>query len=150
VRKLALFGLLFASFILAVATHATEKATHDEPVSILSNIDFSAKLERLDGIYLSGSLQTYISEAIALTNEPGITIFQQEQVAENLLWDCAYVSDHDCVRMVLEWRLHRTLGEEGAGKCDPGGCRSEVNKLRISKTFLTILVRSIVSLDFGT
>ena len=104
-RKFARLGLSFALLIIAMSTQSNEKITTGEPVTTLSNGDFSAMLERLDSIYLSGSLQTYISEAIALSNEPGITLYQQEQVAENLLWDCAYVSDLDCVRMVLEWRI---------------------------------------------
>ena len=46
-RKFARLGLSFALLIIAMSTQSNEKITTGEPVTTLSNGDFSAMLERL-------------------------------------------------------------------------------------------------------
>ena len=109
-RKFARLGLSFALLIIAMSTQSNEKITTGEPVTTLSNGDFSAMLERLDSIYLSGSLQTYISEAIALSNEPGITLYQQERSRKFIVG--LHTSATLTTFAVLEWRIQVSLPDD--------------------------------------
>jgi hypothetical protein len=74
--------------------------------AMVSNEDYYAQERYLDSLYFSGDFEEYKAAAIATTNKASINVFQQEEVAKNLGWDCFFFGDPECLRMFLDWHIN--------------------------------------------